>query len=154
MTARDGCQLTYLDPATCPTPRPAREDMAAATRTLHDALDANAPWLHPERRTIQRDLGSSARGVAWQEAKKGFVDHGDLAAVAAAVTPATKLVFAEAITNPLGRVQDVPALAAAAKHAPLVLDTTIATPWGFHARALARGAAVVVASMTKAIGGQ
>src|SRR5205823_7121159 len=67
----------YLDPASCPADRPSRAWMAATTRELHDALDANAPWLHPERRTIQRDLGSSANGIAWQEAKKGFVSRGD-----------------------------------------------------------------------------
>jgi methionine-gamma-lyase len=55
------------------TDKPRREDMSAATRELHDAIDANRPWLHPERRTIQRDLGDSAEVVAWQEAKAGFV---------------------------------------------------------------------------------
>src|SRR5512140_26829 len=67
----------YLDPQHCPIERPTRARMTAATRELHDALDANRPWLHPERRTIQRDLGSSANGIAWQEAKKGFVQRGD-----------------------------------------------------------------------------
>ena len=51
--------------------------MTAQTRELHDAIDRNAPWLHPERRTIQRDLGSSAEVAAWQEGKAGFVLRGD-----------------------------------------------------------------------------
>ena len=67
----------YLDPERCPVERPRREQMSAATRALHDALDANAPWLHPEHRTIQRDLGSSAGGIAWQTAKAGFVARAD-----------------------------------------------------------------------------
>ena len=51
--------------------------MAAATRELHDAVDANAPFLHPELRTIQRDLGDSRNVVSWQEAKAGFIIAGD-----------------------------------------------------------------------------
>ena len=224
-----------------------RDQLAPATRELHDAVDANAPYLHPERRTIQRDLGDSREVVAWQEAKAAFmlaatgcwselphlyarygtpgtaeliaalralehagcalvtdcgmqavalvsdvllqpgthaiamrqvynktrmfldasakrvgatltlVDDGDPAALAAAMKPETRLVFAETFTNPLVRAQDVPALAAIVHRTPgprLVLDTTIATPWGLRAPALALGADLVVGSMTKAIGGQ
>ena len=70
----------YLDPRTCPAARPRRAAMGAATRELHDALDARAraegiAWLHPEHRTIQRDLLGSPNVVAWQEAKAGFVDR-------------------------------------------------------------------------------
>jgi cystathionine beta-lyase/cystathionine gamma-synthase len=53
--------------------KPTLADMSAATRALHDAVNANAPWLHPERRTIQRDLGDSRTVVAWQEAKAAFI---------------------------------------------------------------------------------
>ncbi|MFT3699817.1 MAG: PLP-dependent transferase [Kofleriaceae bacterium] len=221
-----------------------RSTMDAQTRELHDAVDANAPWLHPERRTIQRDLGSSAEVVAWQEGKAGFmlrgdgawselphlyarygtpgtaeligklrklegarcavvtdcgmqavalvvdqliqrgthaivmrqvynktrvffeqsakrvgatitlVDDGDHAAIAAAVRPETVLIFAESFTNPLVRAQDIPALVAMKGKAKLVIDSTIATPWGFKRPLLSQGVDVVVGSMTKAIGGQ
>ena len=52
--------------------------MAAATRDLHAALDGHAretgvAWMHPERRTIQRDLLGSPNVVAWQEAKAAFI---------------------------------------------------------------------------------
>ena len=67
----------YLDPAHAPVEPPTRAQMSAATRELHDSVDANAPWLHPERRTIQRDLFGSAEVVAWQEAKVGFMLRGD-----------------------------------------------------------------------------
>ncbi len=234
--------------------RPTLEGMSAATRDLHTALDARArtdgvAWMHPEHRTIQRDLLGSPNVVAWQEAKAGFliagdgawselphlyarygtpgtteliselrhleqarcavvtdcgmqaaalvcdavmtpgshavvmrqvynktktyfewsarrlgatvafVDDGDLAALAAAITPATKLVFAETFTNPLMRAQDVPALraviaASAAPHAHLVIDGTIATPWAFTTPLLAQGATIVTGSLTKALGGQ
>ena len=83
-----------------------------------------------------------------------FVDDGDPAAVAAAVTPATRLVFAETFTNPLGRAQDIAALISAAGRARLVIDSTIATPWAFHRPLLAQGVGVVIGSLTKALGGQ
>ena len=57
--------------------KPRLEDMSATTRALHDAVNANAPWLHPERRTIQRDLVDSTNVVAWQEAKARFIALGD-----------------------------------------------------------------------------
>jgi len=225
---------------------PARSQMAPATRELHDAVDRNAPWLHPERRTIQRDLESSANVEAWQEGKAGFVlrgdgawselphlyarygtvgtseliaelrrlegascaivtdcgmqavalvadqlisrgghavvmrqvynktraffessakrvgatitlvDDGDHAALAAALRPETRFVFAETYTNPLVRAQDIPALVALAHNAGalLVIDSTIATPWAFRTPLLARGVDVVVGSLTKALGGQ
>jgi cystathionine beta-lyase/cystathionine gamma-synthase len=237
----------WLDPAGCPGERPPLAAMAPSTRELHAALDAHAQktgvaWLHPERRTIQRDLLGSPNVVAWQEAKAAFllagdgawselphlyarygtpgtaeligalralegaraaivtdsgmqavalvtdavlqagghavvmrqvynktrtfiehsarrvgaqitlVDDGDHAALAAAIRPETRLVFAETFSNPLTRAQDVPALAALTRH--LVIDSTVATPWAFAPPLLARGARVVVGSLTKALGGQ
>jgi cystathionine beta-lyase/cystathionine gamma-synthase len=87
------------------------------------------------------------------------VDDGDLGALAAAITPATRLVFAETFTNPLMRAQDVPALReaidrSAAPRAQLVIDGTIATPWAFTSPLLAQGATIVIGSLTKALGGQ
>ncbi|MEO7735791.1 MAG: PLP-dependent transferase [Kofleriaceae bacterium] len=81
-----------------------------------------------------------------------LVDDGDHAALAAAIRPETQLVFAETFTNPLTRAQDVPALARLSDR--LVIDSTIATPWAFGTPLLARGARVVVGSLTKALGGQ
>lgn len=81
-----------------------------------------------------------------------LVDDGDLAGVAAALRPTTQLVFAETFTNPLTRAQDVPALAALTDK--LVIDTTIASPWAFRTPLLARGARVVIGSLTKSLGGE
>ena len=227
--------------------KPRLEDMSATTRALHEAVNANAPFLHPERRTIQRDLVDSSNVVSWQEAKARFialgdgawselphlyarygtpgtaeligelrrlehatcgfvtdcgmqavalvadvllthgahavvmrqvynktraffeasakrvggsitlVDDGDLAALAAALRPETRFVFAETYTNPLTRAQDVPALVEITHRIPgarLVLDTTIVSPWGLRARPLDQGVDVVVTSMTKSVGGQ
>lgn len=237
----------YLNPASCPTEPPPRSAMAAATRDLHDRVDANAPWLHPERHTIQRDMISSDGVAAWQEGKAGFVargdgcwselpqlyarygttgtsaliaalrgleharcamvtdcgmqavalvadqliardghvvamrqvynktraffetsakrvgasltlvDDGDLDALAAALRPETRIVFAETFTNPLGRAQDIPGLLARVRRVPnavLVIDSTIATPWGIRTPLLDQGVDVVIGSMTKALGGQ
>ena len=66
----------WLDPMRSPRERPALAQMGAATRELHEAIAANAPYLHPEQRTIQRDLGTSATGIAWQEAKAAFTRTG------------------------------------------------------------------------------
>jgi methionine-gamma-lyase len=92
----------------------------------------------------------SARRVG---ATLSFVEDGDPAAVAAAITPATRFVFAETFTNPLVRAQDIAALVAAAGHARLVIDSTIATPWAFRRPLLAQGVAIVIGSLTKALGG-
>lgn len=72
----------WLDPTSCPAERPPLAEMGSATRELHHALDAHAraegvAWLHPERRTIQRDLLGSPNVVAWQEAKAAFLIAGD-----------------------------------------------------------------------------
>jgi cystathionine beta-lyase/cystathionine gamma-synthase len=220
--------------------------MREATRRLHDGLDANAPWLNPDARTIQRDLLGSPNVVAWQEAKLAFmirgdgawselphlyarygtpgtaaliaalralegagcafvtdcgmqayalvcdallaagghavllrqvynktktftewsarrlnasvtiVDDGDLAGLAAALRPETRFVFAETFTNPLMRAQDIPALVEVVRGsaARLVVDSTIATPWAFRTPLLAQGVAVVIGSLTKALGGR
>ncbi|MCP4447890.1 MAG: aminotransferase class I/II-fold pyridoxal phosphate-dependent enzyme [Myxococcales bacterium] len=89
------------------------------------------------------------------------VDDGDLEGLAAAVRPITRVVFAETFSNPLMRALDlerVPQIVAEARStAPrikLVFDSTIATPWGLKKPLLQSGVDVVIASATKAIGGQ
>jgi cystathionine beta-lyase/cystathionine gamma-synthase len=90
-----------------------------------------------------------------------IVDDGDRAALAAAIGPETRFVFAETFTNPLVRAQDLDALgevvATARTTAPalkLVIDSTIATPWAFTLPLLDQGVDVVVGSGTKALGGR
>jgi cystathionine beta-lyase/cystathionine gamma-synthase len=88
------------------------------------------------------------------------VDDGDAPALAAAIRPETRFVFAETFTNPLVRAQDLSRLHAvvsdARRVAPalrLVVDSTIATPWAFRTPLLDQGIDVVLASGTKALGG-
>ncbi|HEY4440390.1 MAG TPA: O-acetylhomoserine aminocarboxypropyltransferase/cysteine synthase [Candidatus Elarobacter sp.] len=82
-----------------------------------------------------------------------LVDPTDAGAVAAAIRPNTKAVFAETIGNPRVDVLDVEAFAKAAHDAgvPLIVDNTLATP--YLLRPIEFGADVVVHSATKFIGG-
>ncbi|MCC7412403.1 MAG: O-acetylhomoserine aminocarboxypropyltransferase/cysteine synthase [Gammaproteobacteria bacterium] len=82
-----------------------------------------------------------------------FVDPDDPANFGAAITPATKAIYAETIGNPLSNVLDIEAVAAIAHAAgvPLVVDSTFASPW--LCRPIEFGADIVVHSATKFIGG-
>jgi cystathionine gamma-synthase len=77
----------------------------------------------------------------------------DLAAIRAALTPRTRMVWLETPTNPLLGVADIAAVAAVAHEAGalLVVDSTFATP--ALQRPLALGADVVLHSTTKYLGG-
>jgi cystathionine beta-lyase/cystathionine gamma-synthase len=85
--------------------------------------------------------------------KSTIVDTCDLAATRAAITPDTKLVVVETITNPLVRVSDLAALAALchANGAELLVDNTFAGPT--ICRPLEFGADFVVESLTKIMNG-
>jgi cystathionine beta-lyase/cystathionine gamma-synthase len=81
------------------------------------------------------------------------VDMSDVDAVAAAVRPRTRVLWAETISNPTLRVADVAALARVAHGAGALLcvDSTFATPVLY--RPLEHGADLVVHSATKYFGG-
>jgi methionine-gamma-lyase len=81
-----------------------------------------------------------------------FTDITDLDAVEAAITPETRVLYAESIANPTLRVADIPALAEIAhSHGiKLVVDNTF-SPLLLTPKQL--GADIVVHSMTKFIGG-
>ncbi len=84
-----------------------------------------------------------------------FVPNNDIDAFVAATKPNTKLWFAETIGNPLVDVADIPALVQAANSlpepVPVFVDNTFATPYIY--RPADDGAAVVIESLTKWIGG-
>jgi O-acetylhomoserine (thiol)-lyase len=82
-----------------------------------------------------------------------FVDPADPQAFAAAIRPETKLLYTEIVANPSGTVADVAALAdvAHAENLPLVIDSTLATP--YLCRPIEHGADIVLHSATKFIGG-
>ena len=82
-----------------------------------------------------------------------FVDLTDPAALEAAITPKTKMVWIETPTNPMLKIVDIAATAAIAKRHGLtvVVDNTFASP--MLQRPLALGADIVVHSATKYLNG-
>lgn len=105
-----------------------------------------------------RDLyGSTAAFLADEGRRLGvqtdFVDATDAAAVLAAVRPETRAVFVEALSNPLLRLVDLPAVAPelARRGIDLIVDASMASPAVF--RPLEHGATMVMHSLTKFISG-
>lgn len=82
-----------------------------------------------------------------------FVDGTDPGAFRRAVTPRTRLMYAESVANPRLDTLDIEAVAAVAHEAglPLVVDNTMATP--YLIRPLDHGADIVFHSLTKFLGG-
>jgi len=82
-----------------------------------------------------------------------FVDLADLAAVEAAITPRTRLIWAETPTNPTLRLADLEAIAAIARRRGIIAaaDNTFASP--YVQRPLELGFDVVMHSTTKYVGG-
>jgi O-acetylhomoserine (thiol)-lyase len=82
-----------------------------------------------------------------------FVHSSNPADYAAAITDKTKLIFAETVANPSGEIADIEGLAevAHAHNLPLIIDSTIATP--YLNRPIEWGADVVIHSATKFLGG-
>ena len=82
-----------------------------------------------------------------------FVDMADEAALRAAITPKTKMIWIETPTNPLLTVVDLSMVARVAREAGIlcVADNTFATP--FVQRPLEHGFDIVVHSVTKYLNG-
>lgn len=81
-----------------------------------------------------------------------YVDMRDLAAVASAVRPNTKLFWIETPSNPLLNIVDIAAIAALRRPDQVVaVDNTFATP--YFQQPLSLGAQIVVHSTTKYVGG-
>ena len=81
-----------------------------------------------------------------------FVDR-DIESFARAITPRTKVIYAETPSNPTLAITNLAKLAELAKshEATLIVDNTFATP--FAQTPLALGADLVVHSLTKSLGG-
>ncbi|MEO8590637.1 MAG: cystathionine gamma-synthase [Flavobacteriales bacterium] len=82
-----------------------------------------------------------------------FVDMSDMANVTAAITPNTRLIWAETPTNPLLRIIDISGLVAIARKQGclLAVDNTFASP--YLQTPLDLGADIVMHSVTKYLGG-
>src|SRR5258706_663773 len=105
-----------------------------------------------------RDLYGSTAAFLGDEGRRlgietDFVDATDAGAIVKALRPTTRAVFVEAISNPLLRLVDVPALAPelARRGIDLIVDASMTSPAVF--RPLEHGATMVMHSLTKFISG-
>ena len=82
-----------------------------------------------------------------------FVDPNEPENFAAAITPKTKLLFCETLSNPACDIADIEAIAdiAHVHGLPLIVDATFTTP--VLQRSIEHGADIVVNSLTKWLGG-
>jgi cystathionine gamma-lyase len=125
----------------------------AATSTALELLDAGDHIV----------TGDDLYGGSWRLFERvrrrtmgldfAYVDLSDIAAVEAAITPKTKMLWVETPTNPLMKLADIAALSKVAKAHGLLLivDNTFATP--FCQQPLSLGADIVMHSATKYLNG-
>jgi len=118
----------------------------AALLRQGDHVVGTHPLYGPSRGAIEKYFGRF--GVA-----STFVPAADLAALAAAVRPETRMVYVETPANPTLDLVDLAGAAAIARRAgvPLVVDNTFASP--HLQRPIELGADVVLHSMTKFLNG-
>jgi O-acetylhomoserine (thiol)-lyase len=95
-------------------------------------------------------FGHAFKSFGWEVQ---WADPADLSTFEAAITEKTKAIFIESIANPGGIVCDIAGIAEIAhKHGlPLIVDNTLATP--YLCRPIEHGADIVIASLTKFMGG-
>ena len=91
--------------------------------------------------------------VSGQGVGVAFVDATDVANVAAAITPQTRMVFVETIANPRTQVADLKRIGELCRERGIlyVVDNTMTTPYLFRPKDV--GAGLVVNALTKSIGG-
>ncbi len=105
-----------------------------------------------------RDLYGSTAAFLGDEGRRlgletDFVDATDPERILAALRPSTRAVYVEAISNPLLRLVDLPAIAPelGRRGIELVVDASLASPVVF--RSLQHGATIVTHSVTKFLSG-
>ena len=125
----------------------------AASATVLDMLEQGSHMIASD------DLYGGTRRLFERVRRKSagleitYVNLGDVDAVKAALRPNTKLVWVETPTNPLLKLADLEAIAAATRgHGTwLVADNTFASPW--VQRPLEFGFDIIVHSTTKYLNG-
>jgi methionine-gamma-lyase len=126
--------------------------MAAISATLMQLCDTgdhivSSNTVYGGTYALLHDLLPAKAGIT-----ATLVDISDLAAVEAAITPRTRVLYTESMANPTLRVADIPRLAAIAKRygIKLVVDNTFSP---LIMSPIKLGADIVVHSMTKFISG-
>lgn len=123
------------------------------------AVDATLKLLSEDDHVVcgENVYGGTHRQMTHIWARLGlrfsFVDARNTDAIAAAVTPRTKMIYAETPTNPMMRLCDLQASGEIARRANalFVVDNTFATP--YFQRPLEFGADIVLHSTTKYLNG-
>ncbi len=126
--------------------------MAAVTAALMGLLRAGDHVIGGDQlygrslRLMTQDLNRF--GIA-----TSLADPTDVAAMAAAVRPETKMILVEVVSNPTLRIADMEGIAALAREKGLILavDSTFSTPRAY--RPLEHGADIVIHSVTKLLAG-
>ncbi|MEG1453616.1 trans-sulfuration enzyme family protein, partial [Brevundimonas sp.] len=125
----------------------------AATSTALELLDAGSHIV----------TGDDLYGGSWRLFERvrrrsmgldfAYVDLSDIAAVEAAITDKTRMLWVETPTNPMMKLADIAALSKVAKahNLILVVDNTFASP--YCQQPLALGADIVMHSATKYLNG-
>jgi O-acetylhomoserine (thiol)-lyase len=91
--------------------------------------------------------------VGGQGVDIALVDATDVKNVAAAITPATRIVFVETIANPRTQVADLARIGklCAERGIVYIVDNTMTSPYLFQPKSV--GASIVINALTKSIGG-
>ena len=126
--------------------------MSAISATLMQLCDAgdhivSSNAIYGGSYALMHDLLPPKTGIT-----TSLVDITDLAAVEAAITPRTRVIFTESMANPTLRIADIPRLSAIARRygIKLVVDNTFSP---LILSPIKLGADIVVHSMTKFISG-
>jgi cystathionine gamma-synthase len=135
-------------------------DAAVVTASGMGALTAlfHAVLRPGDHLVAGRDLYGTTSALLRDQAPRwgigvSVADATDVAAVEAALTPATRAVFVEAVSNPLLRLADLPALADLARRRDLALLVDATFPSPALLRPIEHGASAVHHSATKYLSG-
>ncbi|GIT92105.1 cystathionine gamma-synthase [Jannaschia pagri] len=126
--------------------------MAAVTATMLGLLGQGDHIVAGDQ-LYGRSLRMLSRDLPKWGITATFADPTDVTAIEAAIAPNTKLLLIEAVSNPTLRLADMDGIERLARDRGLILvvDNTFTTPYGFPA--YARGADVVIHSVTKLLAG-
>lgn len=126
--------------------------MAAVTATVFGLLKSGDHVLGGDQ-LYGRSLRMLSEDLPRMGITTSFADPTDTQAVEVALTPETRIILIETVSNPTLRVADIEGIAALAKQNDLllVIDNTFTTPRAFQP--LKHGADIVIHSVTKLLAG-